>query len=37
MIVFTHNDLDAVGCELCLRHSNLKIDKVFYEMKTTLQ
>lgn len=37
MIVFTHNDLDAVGCELCLRHSNLKIDKVFYEDYVTMK
>lgn len=37
MIVLTHNDLDAVGCELCLRHTNLKIDKIFYEDYITLK
>ena len=29
MIVFLHNDLDAVGCEICIRKKFL-IDKVFY-------
>lgn len=30
MILYTHNDLDAAGCELCLRRVN-EPERVFYE------
>lgn len=36
MILLTHNDLDAVGCEICIRRVS-KIDKVFYEDYITLK
>lgn len=36
MIVLTHNDLDAVGCEICIRRV-AKVDKVFYEDYITLK
>lgn len=31
MILFTHNDLDAAGCEICIRAARAKIDRVFHE------
>ena len=30
MILFTHNDLDAVGCEMCVRSQPFRITKVFH-------
>ena len=29
MIIFTHNDLDAIGCLLCFKKVGLPLDKVF--------
>ena len=35
MLLLTHNDLDAVGCELVLR-KYANIDRIFYEDYITL-
>lgn len=37
MILFTHNDLDAVGCEMCVREAGYNIEKVFYEDYATFE
>lgn len=30
MIVFLHNDLDAIGCEMCIEEMPFKVSKIFY-------
>lgn len=31
MILFTHNDMDAAGSEICIRKAGCNVDKAFYE------
>ena len=30
MIVFLHNDLDAIGCEMCIEEMPFNVSKIFY-------